>query len=358
MIKRDITIGIVGCGRVAQHYRHIFESGAVDNFQIVACCDSDLKKAQKLSKPLKSNAFQDMELMLDTAKPDLVIILTPSGDHFAHARLALEKNHHVLVEKPICLIPEQALELEDIARKRNLMLGVAFQNRFNPSVQHLNAAMQEGRFGRRVTASIRLRWCRQQNYYEDGWHGTWQQDGGVINQQAIHHVDCINWLCGPIEAVCAEESNRLNQLEAEDTLVAILRFADGSLGTIEATTAARPEDFEASLSLVGEKGMAQIGGIALNKIDTWAFVEPRKEDAEVPARYSQTVSNGYGVGHGALLSKTIERLRRGSSEAPISTSDGLGAVRLVHALYASIERGGWVRLDEHPISNRLGKPQE
>ena len=110
-----------------------------------------------------------------------------------------------------------------------------------------------------------MRWCRLQDYYEDGWHGTWKYDGGVINQQAIHHVDALNWLLGPVDSLTATITNRLNNLEAEDTLVSIMKFENGALGTIEATTAARPEDFEASLSVVGENGMVLVGGIALNK---------------------------------------------------------------------------------------------
>ena len=153
--------------------------------------------------------------------------------------------------------------------KMNLMLGVVYQNRLNPAIQFLKNELNKGVFGKIITASIRLRWARYQDYYEDEWHGTWKQDGGVINQQAIHHVDVMNWLCGPVTEVCATGGNLINNLEAEDTMVGIIKFKNGSFGTIEATTGLRPKDQEASISIVGDKAIATVGGIALNKIEKW-----------------------------------------------------------------------------------------
>jgi len=260
------------------------------------------------------------------------------------------------VEKPITMLPGEAEELNKLAAKHDIMYAAAFQNRLNPAVRCLQRAIERKRFGKIVTATIRLRWCRHQSYYEDGWHGTWVQDGGVINQQAIHHVDALNWLLGPVDSVCVATGNRLNLLEAEDTLVAAVRYSSGALGTIEATTAARPEDLEASLSVVGEKGMALIGGIALNKIETWKFVEPEPEDADTPSLYSQEVPTGYGLSHGPLLQEIIDRLQRGSKIPPVTAEDALRTTELVHALYRSDEIGGWVRLADKPVSHRLGQP--
>jgi predicted dehydrogenase len=235
------------------------------------------------------------------------------------------------------------------------MYGTAFQNRLNPAITVLEKAIKDNRFGKIITATIRLRWCRYQDYYEDGWHGTWAQDGGVINQQAIHHVDAISWLLGPIESVNATITNRLNNLEAEDTLVAIMKFENGALGTIEATTAARPEDFEASLSVVGEKGMVLVGGIALNKIETWEFVESVLEDKLIPGQYSQEVETGYGISHGPLLQGVINTLQSGRIDTLVSADDAINTARVVHALYKSDEEQCWVKLKDKPVSKRLGR---
>jgi predicted dehydrogenase len=167
-------------------------------------------------------------------------------------------------------------------------------------------------------------------------------------------VDVINWLLGPIKSINATTTNRLNKLEAEDTLVAIMKFKNGALGTIEATTAARPEDFEASLSVVGEKGTVLVGGIALNKIEIWKFVESHKEDKMIPLICSQEVDTGYGLSHGPLLQGVIKTLKSGGTDSLVSPFEAISTARVVHALYRSDELQSWVELKDNPISKRLG----
>ena len=350
-----IRIVAIGCGRVALHYKKILDSGVVSNWMMVGFYDVLSNRSKYFSQHFNTKSYESFESMLETAKPDLVLILTPSGLHYQHTKIAFDYGCHVLCEKPITMLPVQAEELEQIASMKNLMYGTAFQNRLNPAIMALEKALKDERFGKIITATIRLRWCRYQDYYEDGWHGTWSQDGGVINQQAIHHVDAINWLLGPIDSINATITNRLNDLEAEDTLVAIMKFKNGALGTIEATTAARPEDFEASLSVVGEKGMVLVGGIALNKIEIWEFVEPIVEDKTIPGQYSQEVETGYGISHGPLLQGVIDTLQNNKIDTLVSAKDAINTARVVHALYKSDEDQCWVKLADNPVSNRLGK---
>ena len=200
-----------------------------------------------------------------------------------------------------------------------------------------------------------MRWCRKQEYYNDEWHGKWFIDGGVINQQAIHHIDALNWIVGPVQKVCSLSANQLNKLEAEDTLVAALKFANGGLGTIEATTAARPEDFEASISIIGEKGIAEIGGVALNEIKKWKFVEEEKADRDVISKFSQNVPTGMGLSHLTLLKEVLKTLINKKNEPIISAEESLNTTKLIHALYKSDEEKKWIDLRENPVSSRLGK---
>ena len=355
MSERTYRAAMIGCGRVTQHYvRILTELDPVERFQVVACCDLIPAKAQQVCAALGATQYTEAARMIAESKPDVVLVLTPSGLHFQHAQLALNAGCHVLSEKPVSLIPEQAYQLAKLASQKGLYYGGVFQNRYNPAIRKLREVMGSNRLGTIVSAAIRLRWCRTQDYYQDGWHGTWLMDGGVINQQAIHHLDALNWICGPIESVCALTANRVNHLEAEDTMVASLRFSDGSLGTIEVTTAARPEDFEASLSVVGDGGIVQIGGIALNRIDIWRFVKPMEGDADIPRKWSQEVPTGYGLGHGPLLRDWVVSLDAGAVEPPVPALQAVKAVELVHALYASVEQDGWVRLADNPRSKRLG----
>jgi UDP-N-acetyl-2-amino-2-deoxyglucuronate dehydrogenase len=292
---------------------------------------------------------------LARADVDAVAILTESGRHAEHTERVLRSGKHVIVEKPPAMQTRHVQKCERMATESRLMYAVILQNRFNPAMKALKSAFAAGRFGRPVLATIRLRWCRFQEYYEDGWHGTWKLDGGVISQQAIHHLDAIQWVCGPVaEAVCAQ-SNALNRLQAEDTTVATLRFKNGFLGAIEATTAARPEDLEASISVLGEKGCVVVGGIALNEVQTWRFTEARPEDEMAPVTFSQKVPTGYGLSHGPLLQEITDRILDGRTDPPITGTDSLDALRLIHALYASVERGGWVTVSDATLSSRLGR---
>lgn len=355
MVAKYVRVGVLGCGRVADHYRKILlEIHPIPEFKIIACCDLLISKARSFSEYFSCNYYGSLDEMLGTEELDIVLILTPSGSHFENAKYTLEKGINVIVEKPITLKPAHAQELEKVALDNGCSCSSLFQNRYNPAVVAVKNAVDAGRFGKIVTAGIRLRWCRYQDYYEDGWHGTWSQDGGVINQQAIHHLDALNWICGPVEQVIASMDNRINVLEAEDTMVALLRFSNSALGTIEATTAARPVDIEASLSIVGEKGTVQIGGIALNKIIDWEFVEELDEDFSMKTNSSEDVETGYGVSHYRFIEDFVNGFFNAKSDLPLSIGEAVKAVELVHALYCSAENGKWVKLEDEPRSCKLG----
>ncbi|MBW1887286.1 MAG: Gfo/Idh/MocA family oxidoreductase [Deltaproteobacteria bacterium] len=350
-----IGIGVLGTGRVVlNRYVEVFRD-ELKGARVIMVCDKVRERADEVAGLLGAKAVYEKEQMFESSEIDAILIATESGKHFKHSYEVLAAGKHVIVEKPPSLFPQEILDAEQFAKERGLMYAVVFQNRLNPAMRILKKTFEEGLFGKLVLGTIRLRWCRYQDYYEDGWHGTWKMDGGVINQQAIHHIDALQWVCGPITLVNALQSNALNRLEAEDTTVATVKFENGAIGIVEATTAARPDDFEASMSIVGEKGMAVIGGIALNKIDTWHFVKERPEDKTIPVEYSQEVPTGYGLSHGPLLQEIVNRLKMGRTDPMITGNDTVPTVQLVHALYQSAEIGGWVRMVDNPLSERLGK---
>ena len=317
---------------------------------------SDLveEKARDMASRLSCEWCIGDEQLLCRDDIDLVVIMSESGHHYEHANSALASGKHVVVEKPPCMFPAQIQELKQLARKSGLMYAPVFQNRFNPAMRVLKEAQDTGRFGKLVCVSVRLFWCRYQEYYEDGWHGTWRMDGGVINQQAIHHVDAMRWVCGPVSSVIALQDKRLNKLEAEDTTVAVVRFEDGALGTIEATTAARPEDMDASLTLIGESGYASIGGIALNMVNQWCFSDQVDDGEEVKRSWSQEVENGYGYSHGPLLQEIIQRVHSDSIVPPISADSAADTVALIHSLYRSAEDRRPVYVNMGLLSRSLG----
>lgn len=353
MSSNRARVGLLGCGRISTRYLEIFRDELADMASVVAVADKVADRRQRMATALDTKEADGIKSLL-RAKPDIVCVLTESGNHAEHALELLRSGVNVIVEKPIALRIEDAEKLGEEAAKRGLICAEIKQNRFNPAVRFLREAIDADRFGRMVAAGVRVHWCREQPYYEDGWHGTWAMDGGVLSQQAIHHLDALRWLGGPVEAVCASGRAVLNSLEAEDTAVAVVKFESGAMGTIEATTSARPRDFEASLHLVGEKALAKIGGLAMNLVETWAPVMPRAGDETVVERFSREVPTGYGLSHGPYVRDVLECLAGGRTEVAVGVQQALETLKFLHAIYASIESNGWVNLADAPVSRRLG----
>jgi predicted dehydrogenase len=354
--EKKIKISILGCGRVALHYLKLFKKNKIKNYKIVSVCDIDKKKRSFFSKELICKNYDSINNMLNETKPDIVLVLTPSGLHFQHCKELLNNNYNVICEKPLSMNEKQCKILDSIAKKKKLMLGVVFQNRLNPSIQILKKYLDAKKFGKIVNVSVSLIWCRYQSYYNDNWHGTWSNDGGVTNQQAIHHIDILNWLLGPITKISSIVTKRANKLEAEDTMASVFQLKNGALGTIEATTASRPKDFHASLSIVGTRGHVKIGGVALNKIEIWEFEkESIKISNSIKKKYSQKVPNGYGLSHEKYLNTCIHNLKNRHRVAPVNAEDAAKTQRLIHAIYYGHEKKKWVKLSERVQSSYLGK---
>ena len=273
--KLKLKIGILGLGNISKKYIEIINKRK--DIELSAVCDvssTRLKIIQKQFADVK--VFRDIDDFVNNSNIDLAIILTFSGLHYEHTKKCLLNNIHTITEKPIALKLHDAVELAKIAKQKKLSAGVVLQNRFNKSVQFAKNLIENKNIGKKITCNIRIRWCRNNEYYSTPWRGTWKFDGGVVSQQAVHHIDVLQLIGGDIKKISAFTTKRLNKLEAEDTCVAILGFKNGSLGTIEATTSARPIDYEASFSILFEKGLIEIGGIALNKINNFYYIGKNK----------------------------------------------------------------------------------
>jgi predicted dehydrogenase len=234
-------------------------------------------------------------------------------------------------------------------------LFVVKQNRFNVPVVKLREALAAGRFGKLVLGTVRVRWCRPQSYYDqDSWRGTWALDGGILTNQASHHVDLLEWMMGDVVKVSAMSATRLVQMEAEDTAAVILTFANGAIGIIEATGGARPKDLEGSLSILGEGGAVVIGGFAVNRLETWQFADEMPEDAQVVQNYSVNPPNVYGFGHQAYYEHVVDVITNGGPQL-VDGIQGRRSLELISAIYESIETGREVHLRFSPKKARLGR---
>jgi predicted dehydrogenase len=216
-------------------------------------------------------------------------------------------------------------------------------------------ALRAGRFGKIVMGTVRVRWCRPQSYYDQAaWRGTWALDGGVFSNQASHHVDLLEWCLGEPVSVVAKSRTALARIEAEDTGVAIITFKSGAIGIVEATTAARPKDTEGSLSILGESGLVEIGGFAVNKMRTWNFTAPLPGDEEVLAKYWEDPPDVYGFGHAAYLRDVVTSIEQGSPSL-VDGLEGRKSLELISAIYESIESGREVQLRFEQKLGRLGR---
>jgi len=294
--------------------------------------------------------------MMESTDVDVAVVLTESGRHARHVIELAPYRKHIVVEKPMALTLPDADAMIQACDRAGIRLFVVKQNRFNVPVVKLRQALDAGRFGRLVLGTVRVRWCRDQAYYDqDPWRGTWALDGGVLTNQASHHVDLLEWIMGDVESVYALASTQLVKIEAENTAVVALRFVSGALGIIEATTAARPKDLEGSISVLGEGGTVEIGGFAVNQLKVWAFSRPEPEDDTIIQKFSVNPPNVYGFGHQAYYEHVVHCINHGAPQL-VDGLQGRRSLELINAMYESVETGREIALRFRPKHCRLGVP--
>ena len=349
-----LKFALVGCGRIAKRHSELLGLGQIPNATLSAVCDIDEAKAQKLASQFGVPAFTDMHRMMTDADVDVVVILTESGRHAEHTCALAKYGKHIVVEKPMALSLDDADAMIRVCDLAGIKLFVVKQNRFNVPVVQLRKALEQGRFGKLVLGTVRVRWSRDQKYYDqDSWRGTWALDGGVLTNQASHHVDLLEWMMGDVESVYAMTTTALVNIESEDTAVVAIRFRNGALGVIEATTAVRPKDLEGSVSVLGEGGSVEIGGFAVNQMKIWQFTQPTAGDEDVIAKYSVNPPNVYGFGHQAYYEHVVDCILNRKTQL-VDGLQGRKSLELISAIYESVETGQEVHLRFNPRHCKLG----
>lgn len=349
-----LRFALVGCGRIAHRHAQLLAEKKVAGAELAAVCDIVPEKAAEFGKKYGAAHFTDMDEMVVASKADVVSVLTPSGLHAEHVIRLARHGKPIVCEKPMALTLDDADAMIRACDQARSKLFIVKQNRWNRPVAKLREALEAGRFGKLVMGTVRVRWCRTQEYYDlDPWRGTWRYDGGILANQASHHLDLLEWMMGDVETVFAKSTTALVNVETEDTAVAVLRFTNGALGVIEATTATRPKDLEGSLSVLGEKGTVEIAGFAVNEMRHWNFVEKLPSDADVIATHSVNPPNVYGFGHHAYLEHVVDAVVNDKS-ALVDGLEGRKSLELITALYESIESNAEVKLRFRPRWSKLG----
>ena len=343
---------LIGCGRIAVN--HI--KAAVNNhLDIVAVCDpipeamESLLAKHGLEKDTSIRRYADYKEMIEAEHPTLAGIATESGLHAEIALYCIDHGVNLIIEKPMAMSMADAEEIIRRSEEKGVKVSACHQNRFNVAVQETRKALEAGRFGKLSHGSIHVRWNRNQDYYTQApWRGTWAQDGGCLMNQCIHGIDLLRWMMGDeVEEVYGVTRQQFHHyLECEDVGLAVVKFKNGAIATIEGTTNVYPKNLEETLYLFGETGTVKIGGTSTNNIDVWNFADEDEADAKNRGLQEAT-SNVYGNGHTSLYADMIDAIEH-DRKPYVDAVAGRNALEMILAIYQSSATGRPVKL---PLSN-------
>ena len=345
----SIGFGIVGCGMIARF--HIQAIQAIPGASFVACFDQSPERSKALAAECGGVAYEKIEDMLADPHVHIVTICTPSGSHMDPAVAAARAGKHVLVEKPLEITLERCDAIINACEAAGVQLGAILPSRFSPANLALKQAISEGRFGRLTLGDMYVKWWRTQEYYDSGgWRGTWALDGGgAYMNQAIHNVDLLYWLMGDVAEVCGLTATLAHdRIEVEDVGTACVRFANGALGTLEASTSAYPGLLK-KIEIHGTTGSAIV---EQDSILLWEFQEKRPEDEQLLANYGagNAVSGGASdpkaisfVGHQKQFEDFIAAINAGDKPA-IDGYECRKSVEIILAIYKSSNTGQRITL--------------
>ena len=339
---------LIGCGRIATNH---VTAAVNNNLEIVAVCDvvpekmESILEKHNLADDKSIKRYTDYKKMLEENDLELVSIATESGKHAAIALDAIDAGVNVIIEKPMAMNMADAEEIIKRAAEKHVKVSACHQNRFNVAIQEVRKAIEGNRFGKLSHASINVRWNRNKGYYDQApWRGTWEEDGGCLMNQCIHGIDLLRWMMGDevVEVYGATRQQFHDYLEAEDVGVAVVKFKNGAIGTIEGTTNVYPQNLEETLYLFGENGTVKVGGKSTNTIDVWDFKDETSEDQKNKGLEEET-SNVYGNGHTSLFADVIEAIKEDRTPY-VDGVAGRNALEMVLAIYKSQKEGAPVRL--------------
>lgn len=352
-----LRFGIIGCGSIGP--THAAALTRIPNTQLVAVADLVETRALQMSEKFNvDRVHRDGRELIADPNVDVVICCTPSGMHADHAIAALRAGKHAIVEKPmdVSLDACQRLIAEVEASKRTFT--VISQHRFDKATSRVRSALVEGQLGQLVLATASVKWWRTQGYYDSGdWRGTWKLDGGgALMNQGVHTVDLLQWLAGGVTHVFARTATAAHQrIEVEDIAVATLRFRNGAIGNLLATTAAYP-GFPARIDLYGTEGSAIIEGdklhtlslksgqqIARQRASAHAVSVAMGGTASVKDQASQRVEaeeegEVWGDAHRAQLTDFVDAVRNNRPPL-IDARAGLDPLKIIFAVYESARTG-------------------
>lgn len=337
-----LKLGLIGCGKISE--KHLMAVSEVERAIFVSVCDIDIEKAEEKARKFGINkVYSDYKQMLKHEKLDAVAICTPNASHPVIGIEAAKHKVNVISEKPMAINIADADNFIKICDENKVKLFVVKQNRLTSTMLLLKKAVQKNRFGKIYQVQANVFWQRPQHYYDSAnWRGTINIDGGAVMNQASHYVDALYWLFGQVESVYAVKKTMARQIEAEDSAVAVLNFKNGCIGTLNVSMLTYPKNFEASITVLGEKGTVKIGGTAINKFEKWEFADYDDDDSLVqPGSY--IIAQSAHLGHKKYYENVLDVIKN-NGVAVTDGRDGRFSLEIIEAIYKSSNTNKLVKL--------------
>ena len=344
-----LEFGIIGCGMIARFHARAIQD--IPGARLIGCYSRNPTTAKSFADEWGVTPHAKLEQLLADKKLDVVCICSPSGAHAEPAVAAAKAGKHVIVEKPLEINLNRCDRIINACEKNGVVLSTIFPSRFHAASQLVKKAIDAGKFGRLTLGDAFVKWYRTQEYYDSGkWRGTWDLDGGgALMNQAIHNVDLLTWLMGPVVEITATTATLAHKrIEVEDVATASLRFENGALGTIVATTAAWPGWLK-KIEIHGSSGSA---AIEEEDIKVWQFSKMTARDRKIVAGYSSLTETGGGAsdpgaighaGHTKQIKNVIKAIKTGGAPE-IDGHEGRRSVEIIRAIYKSAKSGRKVTL--------------
>ena len=341
--------GIIGCGMIANF--HAKAIADIRGAKVVACFDAVAAAADKFAATTGCKAYHSLDAMLADPTVEIVTIGTPSGAHMEPAVAAARAGKHVIVEKPLEITLQRCDKIIEACEKAGVVLSTIFPSRFHDSAVAIKQALTQDRFGRLTLGDAIVKWYRSQAYYDSGaWRGTWKLDGGgALMNQAVHSVDLLTWLMGPVVEVRAQMGLIAHErIAVEDTALATVKFASGAMGIIEASTAVYP-GYLKRIEIHGTEGSAVMEEEDIVK---WDFAKPARRDAEIRKKMEDRKSTGGGAadpkaighhGHTRQFQDVLSAIKRKAAPL-IDGLEGRRSIEIILAIYKAAETGRAVKL--------------
>jgi UDP-N-acetyl-2-amino-2-deoxyglucuronate dehydrogenase len=336
-----VKVGILGGGNISD--THARAALGIPGVEIAAVCGTNREKAARMAQKYGGASYDDLDRFLAHRPLDIVAIGTPSGVHAEQAIAAIGRGLHVLSEKPLDVTTAKVDSVIAAADRAGVKVGVFFQDRLKPDIAAMKEIVVSGRLGKPIFAAGHVRWYRPPEYYATSkWRGTWALDGGgALMNQAIHTVDVLQWLFGPVAQVAGRTATRLHPIKTEDTAGAVLEFESGALGIIEATTSSYP-GYARRVDVSGSEGTLILDGDRLIAADLRGAEPAKAGAAEPPPENAASATVSDSVPHQRIFEDFIRAIST-NREPACDAREARPSVAIIEAIYRSGRSGKFER---------------